>query len=118
MSQPPPLAGSRVVDWSHFLAGPYVGRCLAALGAEVIEAERPTEGDAGRRHPYFVNGQSGYFLQQNIRKKGLCLNMKEARGAELMRRLSDSAGFGPIAEANSGRPRRLTACSPRRTDTW
>lgn len=91
MSQPPPLAGIRVVDYSHFLAGPYVGRCLAALGAEVIKVERPTEGDAGRRHPYFVNGQSGYFLQQNMGKKGLCLDMKEARGAELMRRLTDSA---------------------------
>jgi crotonobetainyl-CoA:carnitine CoA-transferase CaiB-like acyl-CoA transferase len=91
MSQPPPLAGIRVVDYSHFLAGPYVGRCLAALGAEVIKVERPTEGDAGRRHPYFVNGQSGYFLQQNMGKKGLCLNMKEPRGAELMRRLTDSA---------------------------
>ena len=91
MSQPPPLAGIRVVDYSHFLAGPYVGRCLAALGAEVIKVERPTEGDAGRRHPYFVNGQSGYFLQQNMGKKGLCRDMKEARGAELMRRLTDSA---------------------------
>ena len=29
-----PLAGLRVVDYSHFLAGPYVGRCLAALGAD------------------------------------------------------------------------------------
>ena len=91
MSQPPPLAGIRVVDYSHFLAGPYVGRCLAALGAEVIKVERPTEGDAGRRHPYFVNGQSGYFLQQNMGKKGLCLDMRDARGAELMRRLTDSA---------------------------
>ena len=29
-----PLEGIRVVDYSHFLAGPYVGRCLAALGAQ------------------------------------------------------------------------------------
>ena len=36
------LAGIRVIDCSHFLAGPYVGRCLAALGAEVIKVERPT----------------------------------------------------------------------------
>jgi len=35
-----PLAGIRVIDYSHFLAGPYVGRCLAALGAEVIKVER------------------------------------------------------------------------------
>lgn len=31
MSQALPLAGIRVIDYSHFLAGPYVGRCLAAL---------------------------------------------------------------------------------------
>ena len=35
-TQPLPLAGIRVVDYSHFLAGPFVSRCLAALGAEVI----------------------------------------------------------------------------------
>ena len=34
MSQPLPLKGIRVIDYSHFLAGPYVGRCLAAhIGA-------------------------------------------------------------------------------------
>ena len=118
MSQPPPLAGIRVVDYSHFLAGPYVGRCLAALGAEVIKVERPTEGDAGRRHPYFVNGQSGYFLQQNMGKKGLCLDVKEARGAELMRRLTDSAdvfveNYRPGALTRLGLGyEALAACNP------
>lgn len=91
MTQALPLTGIRVVDYSHFLAGPYVGRCLAALGADVIKVERPKEGDAGRQHPYFVNGQSGYFMQQNMGKRGLCLNMKDPRGAELMKRLTDSA---------------------------
>ena len=86
-----PLDGVRVVDYSHFLAGPYVGRCLAAMGADVIKVERPREGDAGRQHPYFVDGHSGYFLQQNMGKRGLCLDMKDPRGAELMRRLTDSA---------------------------
>ena len=61
-----PLAGIRVIDYTHFLAGPYLSRCLAALGADVIKVERPKEGDAGRAHPYFVDGHSGYFLQQNI----------------------------------------------------
>ena len=52
MSQALPLAGIRVIDYSHFLAGPYVGRCLAALGAEVIKVERPGSGDAGRPVSY------------------------------------------------------------------
>lgn len=91
MSQALPLTGIRVIDYSHFLAGPYVGRCLAALGAEVIKVERPTEGDAGRRHAYFINGQSGYFLQQNMGKQGLCINLKDPRGLALMYKLTDRA---------------------------
>jgi crotonobetainyl-CoA:carnitine CoA-transferase CaiB-like acyl-CoA transferase len=86
-----PLAGMRVVDYSHFLAGPYVGRCMAALGAEVIKVERPKMGDAGRQHAYFIGNQSGYFLQQNMGKKGLCVDMKDPRGRALMQKLVDTA---------------------------
>jgi len=86
-----PLKGIRVIDYSHFLAGPYMGRCLAALGAEVIKVERPTMGDAGRAHPFFLNGQSGYFLQQNMGKQGLCINLKDPRGLEMMHKLTDTA---------------------------
>jgi crotonobetainyl-CoA:carnitine CoA-transferase CaiB-like acyl-CoA transferase len=89
-----PLAGIRVIDYSHFLAGPYVGRCLAALGAEVIKVERPTTGDAGRQHAWMVGdtGQhSGYFLQLNMGKKGVCVNIKDPRGKALLQKLTDSA---------------------------
>jgi crotonobetainyl-CoA:carnitine CoA-transferase CaiB-like acyl-CoA transferase len=86
-----PLAGFRVVDYSHFLAGPYLSRCLAALGADVIKVERPKAGDAGRAHAYFIQGQSGYFLQQNMGKQGLCINLKDPRGLALMHKLTDSA---------------------------
>jgi crotonobetainyl-CoA:carnitine CoA-transferase CaiB-like acyl-CoA transferase len=86
-----PLAGIRVVDYSHFLAGPYLSRCLAAMGADVIKIERPREGDAGRAHAYFIKGQSGYFLQQNMGKKGLCINLKDPRGLEMMHKLTDAA---------------------------
>jgi len=91
MSQAAPLAGFRVIDYSHFLAGPYLSRCLAALGAEVIKVERPTSGDAGRQHAYFVGGQSGYFLQQNMGKQGLCVNLKDPRGLAMLHKLTDSA---------------------------
>ncbi|MEO8389490.1 CoA transferase [Polaromonas sp.] len=86
-----PLAGIRVVDYSHFLAGPYLSRCLAAMGADVIKIERPKDGDAGRAHAYFIKGQSGYFLQQNMGKKGLCINLKDPRGLEMMHKLTDAA---------------------------
>jgi crotonobetainyl-CoA:carnitine CoA-transferase CaiB-like acyl-CoA transferase len=86
-----PLDGIRVIDYSHFLAGPHISRCLSAMGAEVIKVERPNEGDAGRASPTMVNGQSGYFMQQNMGKKGLCINLRDPRGLELMHKLTDSA---------------------------
>jgi crotonobetainyl-CoA:carnitine CoA-transferase CaiB-like acyl-CoA transferase len=87
MTQPRPLSGIRVVDYSHFLAGPFLSRCLAALGADVIKVERPPAGDAGRAHPIFVAGQSGYFLQHNMGKRGLCINLKDRRGLDMIRKL-------------------------------
>lgn len=87
-----PLAGIRVIDYSHFLAGPYVGRCLAALGAEVIKVERPGTGDAGRQHAHVLDDQSsGYFLQLNMGKQGVSVDMKDPRGKAFMQRLCDSA---------------------------
>lgn len=87
-----PLKGIRVIDYSHFLAGPYVGRCLAALGAEVIKVERPGTGDAGRQHAHVLDDQqSGYFLQLNMGKQGVSVNMKEPRGHDFMMKLCDSA---------------------------
>lgn len=86
-----PLKGVRVIDYSHFLAGPHMSRCLSAMGADVIKVERPTEGDAGRSTPTLINGVSGYFLQQNMGKQGLCINLRDPRGLALMHKLTDSA---------------------------
>jgi len=87
-----PLKGIRVIDYSHFLAGPYVGRCLAALGAEVIKVERPGSGDAGRQHAFTLDEhQSGYFLLLNMGKQGVSVNMKDPRGKAFMQKLCDSA---------------------------
>jgi crotonobetainyl-CoA:carnitine CoA-transferase CaiB-like acyl-CoA transferase len=91
-TQPLPLAGIRVVDYTHFLAGPYLSRCLAGLGADVIKVERPKAGDAGRVHAWIAGpGQSGYFLQQNMGKRGLCVNVKDPRGLDLLHKLVGSA---------------------------
>lgn len=92
MTQALPLKGIRVIDYSHFLAGPYVGRCLAALGAEVIKVERPGSGDAGRQHATVLDEHtSGYFLQLNMGKQGVSVNMKDPRGKAFMQQLCDSA---------------------------
>lgn len=89
--QAQPLAGIRVIDYSHFLAGPHMSRCLSAMGAEVIKVERPVAGDAGRASPTLVKGQSGYFMQQNMGKQGLCINLRDPRGLDMMHKLTDSA---------------------------
>ena len=96
MSQPRsiqdlPLKGIRVIDYSHFLAGPHMSRCLAAMGADVIKVERPQGGDAGRAHGAFRDGQSGYFLQQNMGKRGLCIDLKDQRGLAMMQDLVKTA---------------------------
>jgi crotonobetainyl-CoA:carnitine CoA-transferase CaiB-like acyl-CoA transferase len=91
MSQNLPLTGIRVIDYSHFLAGPHMSRCLAAMGADVIKVERPKGGDAGRAHGYFKDGQSGYFLQQNMGKRGLCIDLKDKRGLAMMHELIKTA---------------------------
>ena len=106
--QPLPLTGIKVVDYSHFLAGPFMSRCLSAMGAEVIKVERPTAGDAGRAHAYFKDGQSGYFLQQNMGKQGLCVNVKDKRGlTPLNYALGEAGGFG--FDGKSGVTREETA---------
>ncbi len=101
-----------------------MSRCLAAMGADVIKVERPKEGDAGRAHGAFKDGQSGYFLQQNMGKRGLCIDLKDPRGLDLMLRLADSAdvfveNYRPGAldrlglgyASLSGRNPRLVYCS-------
>jgi crotonobetainyl-CoA:carnitine CoA-transferase CaiB-like acyl-CoA transferase len=125
LMQARPLEGIRVIDYSHFLAGPYVGRCLAAMGAEVIKVERPGSGDAARQHATVLDDQqSGYFLQMNMGKRGVSVNMKDPRGREFMQRLCDSAdvfieNYRPGAldklglgyDALSARNPRLVYCS-------
>jgi crotonobetainyl-CoA:carnitine CoA-transferase CaiB-like acyl-CoA transferase len=91
-AHPLPLAGIRVVDYTHFLAGPYLSRCLAGLGADVIKVERPKAGDSGRVHAAITGpNQSGYFAQQNMGKRGLCVNVKDPRGLDVLHRLIGKA---------------------------
>ena len=83
-----PLSGVRVLDLSQALAGPFGSRILGDLGAEVIKIEQPGVGDSSRRFPpYFLEGESAYFLGMNRNKKGLTLNLKSEKGKEIFRKL-------------------------------
>ena len=81
-----PLEGIRVLDMSRVLAGPFAGRMLADLGADVVKVE-PPEGDVTRNWGARVNGQAGYFNQQNVGKRGICVNLDVDGGAALIKQL-------------------------------
>jgi crotonobetainyl-CoA:carnitine CoA-transferase CaiB-like acyl-CoA transferase len=83
-----PLDGVKVVDLSRILAGPYCSMLLADMGAEVVKVENPDGGDDTRAWgPPFLEGESTYFLSINRNKKSLTLNLKDARGKDVLGRL-------------------------------
>jgi CoA:oxalate CoA-transferase len=85
-----PLAGLRVLDLSRVLAGPFAGRMLADLGADVVKIE-PPEGDVTRLWGARVNGIAGYFNQQNAGKRGMCVDLSKAEGVDLVAALAARA---------------------------
>lgn len=90
------LAGFRVLDLTHYIAGPYCTRLLSGLGAEVIKVEKPGEGDGARRVGPFLHDdvhpeKSGLFLHLNAGKKSITLNLKTSAGKEIFKELAKSA---------------------------
>jgi len=85
-----PLSDLRVLDLSRVLAGPFVGRMLADLGADVVKVE-PPEGDVTRIWGKRIAGLSGYFTQQNVGKRDICVDLRVAGGPELIVELAARA---------------------------
>ena len=90
------LAGLRVLDLTHYIAGPYCTKLLADYGAEVIKIERPGYGD-GARHigPFYQDipdpEKSGLFLFLNTSKKGITLDLKSRTGIDIFKKLVSEA---------------------------
>jgi CoA:oxalate CoA-transferase len=75
-----PFADLRVVEFAQVLAGPYGGRLLAELGADVIKVEAPA-GDLSRRiAPRHDRGQSGLYTWANLGKRNVCVDLAKPEG--------------------------------------
>ncbi len=84
---PQPLAGLRVVEFTHMVMGPTCGMMLADMGAEVVKIE-PIDGDRTRR---LLGAGAGFFPMFNRNKKSIAIDLHNPAGAELARKLAASA---------------------------
>jgi crotonobetainyl-CoA:carnitine CoA-transferase CaiB-like acyl-CoA transferase len=84
-----PLDGIRVVDLSRIVAGPLATQILGDYGAEIIKIEQPGVGDDSRAWapPMAADGSAAYFFSINRNKRSVTLNLKHARGKDILKRL-------------------------------
>jgi crotonobetainyl-CoA:carnitine CoA-transferase CaiB-like acyl-CoA transferase len=87
-----PLAGLRVVELAHVMAGPVGGLMLADMGADVVKVEKLPGGDDTRRTvPPEINGESASFMILNRNKRGVAVDLKSPDGLAFVRRMIDRA---------------------------
>ena len=84
-----PLDDVRIVDLTHYTAGPFATRILGDYGADVVKIERPETGDPARSMGPFYKDQpglerSGLFLFLNTNKRSVTLDLKAQRGREIL----------------------------------
>jgi crotonobetainyl-CoA:carnitine CoA-transferase CaiB-like acyl-CoA transferase len=85
------LEGTRVLDFTQMMMGPWASQFLADMGADVIKVERPGTGEWERGlHAVgeLLDGQSPFFLAMNRNKRSIALNLKDERAREVCRRLA------------------------------
>ncbi|MYH17170.1 MAG: CoA transferase [Gammaproteobacteria bacterium] len=77
-----PLAHLKVLDFSRVLAGPFAGRLLCDLGADVVKVE-PPDGDVTRLWGRVVAHLPGFYHQQNAGKRDICIDLRTDGGRQL-----------------------------------
>ena len=90
----PLLAGTRILELSAVVMGPFAGQILADLGAEVIKVE-PIEGDVARAsHPQAsgqvdgqANGMGALYVNNNRNKRAIAVDLKSASGKAIIDKL-------------------------------
>ena len=85
-----PLNGVRVLDLSRVLAGPFAGRMLSDLGADVVKLEPPQQ-DLTRLWGAVIGNVPGYFHQQNAGKRDVCIDLSVRDGLALAKQLAANA---------------------------
>ncbi|MEQ8903240.1 MAG: CoA transferase [Roseovarius sp.] len=91
MTNDGPLAGMKVIELAHIMAGPVCGLMLADMGADVIKVEKPDGDDSRRFVPPAIEGESAAYMMMNRNKRGVALNLKEPQGVEALHRLLEEA---------------------------
>jgi crotonobetainyl-CoA:carnitine CoA-transferase CaiB-like acyl-CoA transferase len=81
----------KVLDVGTIIAGPFAATILGDLGAEVIKVERPDGGDTLRNVRTGTMGMSNQWLVDGRNKRSVTLNLRDARGQDLLRRLAQWA---------------------------
>jgi crotonobetainyl-CoA:carnitine CoA-transferase CaiB-like acyl-CoA transferase len=87
-NSPGPLAGLKVIELSHVMAGPTCGMMLADMGADVVKVEKIPGGDDTRRMvPPKLGEESAAYLMMNRNKRGVAVDLKSPGGKDVLRRL-------------------------------
>ncbi|MDA0996712.1 MAG: CoA transferase [Proteobacteria bacterium] len=115
-----PLAGMKVIELAHIMAGPVCGLMLADMGADVIKVEKIPGGDDSRRFlPPDIDGESAAYMMMNRNKRGIALDLKTAGGKRGLAKLLADAdvvtenyrqgtmaklglGYGELRKVNPG----------------
>ncbi|TDG10278.1 CoA transferase [Paraburkholderia guartelaensis] len=85
------LENIRVIDLTRALSGPFCAMVLADLGADVIKVESGPDGDMSRAWGPFDRGVSTYYLSCNRNKRALCIDMRDPRGLDAVKRMIEEA---------------------------
>lgn len=99
------LEGTKVLDFTHFIAGPYCTQILADHGAEVIKIE-PTGGEPTRVANPLYDDFSIYFGAMNRNKKGIAIDLKSEKGKEIVKDLIKEADL-VVTNYSVGVPEKL-----------
>jgi len=87
-----PLAGLKVIELAHIMAGPVCGLMLADMGADVVKVEKVPGGDDSRRFvPPDIDGEPAAYMMMNRNKRGIAVDLKSEGGKAVLRRLLSTA---------------------------